>query len=93
MHIHPALLVVWAVVSAALVAVLIYRATLTQHETDQLFLNDEVTHCLSHEEHDRIVARVNRLKPLYQGLFGATILMTVIVAGMYVAQVLPSMQF
>ena len=93
MHIHPALLLIWAVVSAALVAVMVYRATLTQHETDQLFLNDEETVCLSHEEHNRILARVNRIRPLYQGLCGATILMSVLIAGIYVAQVLPHMTF
>ena len=93
MHIHPALIVIWAILTVALIAVMMYRATLTQHETDQLFLNDEAKHCLSHEEHDRIVARVNRLRPLYQGLCGATILMTIVIAGLYVAQVLPQMQF
>ena len=93
MHIHPALLLIWAVVSVALVAVMVYRATLTQHETDQLFLNDETTHCLSHEEHDRILARVNRVRPLYQALCGATLLMSVLIAGIYVAQVLPQMTF
>ena len=33
MHIHPALLFVWAFVTFALILVMIYRATLTQHET------------------------------------------------------------
>lgn len=93
MHIHPVLLLIWAVVSGALVAVMVYRATLTQHETDQLFLNDETTHCLNHEEHDRILARVNRIRPVYQGLCGAAILMSVLIAGIYVAQVLPQMTF
>ena len=93
MHIHPALLAIWAAVSVALVAVMIYRATLTQHEMDQLFLNDEATQCMGHDEHDRILARVNRIRPVYQGLCGATVLMTVLIAGLYVAQVLPGMQF
>ena len=93
MHIHPALLVIWALVTTALIVVMIYRATLTQHETDQLFLSDETSICSSHEEHDRIVARVDRLRPVCQGLTGATILMTVLIAGMYVSQVLPQMQF
>ena len=93
MHIHPALLVIWAAVAVALVGVMIYRATLTQHEMDQLFLSDETKHCVGHEEHDRIVARVNRIRPLYQGLCGAAVLMTVLIAGMYVAQVLPGMRF
>ncbi len=93
MHIHPALLLIWAFVSMATVAVMIYRATLTQHETDQLFLNDEVSRSQSHQENDRILARVNRIRPLYQGLWGATALLSVVLAGLYVAQVLPNMQF
>lgn len=88
MHIHPALLIVWAVLAAALIAVLIYRATLTQHETDQLFLNDDGTCCASHEEHDRIVARVEKLRPVCQGLTGITVAMTVLIGGMYIAQVI-----
>ena len=93
MHIHPALLLLWGVIVLALIGVMIYRATLTQHETDQLFLSDEASHCQSHEENDRILARVNRIRPIYQGLWGATALMSILIAGMYVAQVLPNMQF
>ena len=91
MHIHPALLIVWAALAVALVAVMIYRATLTQHETDQLFLNDDGTCCKNHEEHDRIVARVNQIRPVYQGLWGATIAMTVLLAGIYAFQVIPQL--
>lgn len=93
MHIHPALLSLWAAVVLATVAVMIYRATLTQHETDQLFLSDESSLSNSHEENNRILARVNRIRPIYQGLWGATALLSVVIAGMYVAQVLPNMTF
>lgn len=89
MNIHPALLILWGVLTLALIAVLIYRATLTQHETDQLFLGEQQTVSASHLEHDRIVDRVNRLRPICTGLWGATILMTVVIAGMYIVQVLP----
>ena len=93
MHIHPALLAIWATVVFALILVMIYRATLTQHETDQLFLSDETSRSNTHEENDRIVARVNRIRPVYQGLWGATALLSLLIAGMYVAQVLPGMNF
>ncbi len=89
MNIHPALLILWGVLTLALIAVLIYRATLTQHETDQLFLNDEQTVSASHAEHDEIVAKVNKLRPICNGLWGATILTTILIAGLYIAQVLP----
>ena len=93
MHIQPWMVLTWAVVSAALAAVMIYRATLTQHETDQLFLSDEETLCASHVEHDRLLARVNRIRPLYQGLTGATIVMSALIAGIYVVEVWPQVTF
>ena len=34
------LLVVWAVLTALLIILLIYRSTLSMHEEDQLFLDD-----------------------------------------------------
>ena len=93
MYIHPWMILTWATVSATLVAVMVYRATLTQHETDQLFLGDEETRCASHVEHDRILARVRGMRPLCQGLTGATILMSVLIAGIYVAEVWPQLSF
>ena len=68
MHIQPWMVLAWAAVSAALVAVMVYRATLTQHETDQVFLGDEETLCAQHVEHDRILKRVDRIRPVCQGL-------------------------
>ncbi len=89
MQIQPWMVLTWAIVSAALVAVMVYRATLTQHETDQLFLNDEEAVSHSYLEHERLLARVNRLKPVYQSLTGATILMSVLIAGIYVVEMWP----
>lgn len=92
MTMHPALLIlliVWGVLVLALIAVLIYRATLTQHETDQLFLTEQTTVSASHLEHDRIVDRVNRLRPICRGLWAATIILAIVIAGMYISQVLP----
>ena len=93
MHIQPWMVLTWAVVSAALVVVMIYRATLTQHETDQLFLGDEESLCQQHIEHERILHRVNTIRPLYQGLTGATVLMSALIAGLYVVEVWPQVTF
>ena len=93
MHIQPWMILTWAVVSAALAVVMIYRATLTQHETDQLFLSDEESLSRSHVEHDRILAQMNRLRPLYQGLTGATIAMSALIATLYVVEVWPQVSF
>lgn len=89
MHILPVLLILWCVLTVALIAVLIYRATLTQHETDQLFLTDAETTSASHEEHDRICAKVERLKPVCRSLWGATIVATIAIAGLWISQNLP----
>ena len=89
MHIQPWMILTWAVVSATLAVVMIYRATLTQHETDQLFLGDEESRCAQHVEHDRILQRVNTIRPLCQGLTGATVLMSGLIAGLYVAEMCP----
>lgn len=94
MHVLPILIVLWGASVIGFIAVMIYRATLTQHETDQLFLSDDSSHIsMEHQEHDEIVARVDRLRPYYQGLGGVAVLMTVLVVGVYIFQQLPSMNF
>ncbi len=89
MQIQPWMVLTWAIVSAALVVVMVYRATLTQHETDQLFLGDEESLSSNHVEHVRILTRVNRLRPVYQGLTGATILLSALIAGIYFVEMWP----
>lgn len=94
MHVLPILIVLWGASVIGFIAVMIYRATLTQHETDQLFLSDDSSHVSAgHEEHDQIVARVDRLRPYYQGLGGVAVLMTVLVVGVYIVEQLPSLNF
>lgn len=93
MHIQTWMIVTWTFVSAALAVVLIYRATLTQHETDQLFLSDEETLSAQHVEHERILAQMRRLRPVYQGLTGATIVMSALIAGIYMVEVWPQISF
>ena len=89
MEIQSWMVVTWATVSAALVVVMVYRATLTQHETDQLCLGDEESLCNYHVAHERLLLRVNRLRPLCQGLTGATVLMSALIAGIYVIEMWP----
>ena len=94
MHVLPILIALWGASVIGFIAVMIYRATLTQHETDQLFLSDDSTHIsMEHREHDEICARVEKLRPYYQGLGGAAVLMTVLVVGVYIIQELPSLKF
>lgn len=93
MHIQPWMVLSWAIVSAALVAVMIYRATLTQHETDQLFLADEEALSSSQIEHRRILARVHQIRPIYQSLTGATVVLSALIAALYVIELWPYVHF
>jgi hypothetical protein len=94
MHVLPILVALWGASVIGFIAVMIYRATLTQHETDQLFLSDDSAHVSAgHQEHDDIVARVDKLRPYYQGLGGAAVLMTVLVVGVYIVEQLPNLSF
>jgi hypothetical protein len=92
MHVLPILVALWGASVIGFIAVMIYRATLTQHETDQLFLGDEGGRVsMGHKEHDDIIARVEKLGPYYKGFGGAAVLITVLVVGVYIIQLLPSM--
>lgn len=53
---------IWAVLTAALVVVLVYRSALSMHEDDQLFLDSAESH-LEKEQQDLMV-RMNRIRPL-----------------------------
>lgn len=57
------LAVVWAIVTAALFFVLIYRNALSQHEEDQLFLGKGEDHSAK-EQHDLIEKIVWLSKPI-----------------------------
>jgi len=81
---------IWGIVAVAFVIVMVYRASLTNHETDQLFLNDTgTTVSATHQENDEIVRRLNSLAPICKGLGGITALLTVAVAGMWISTILP----
>lgn len=82
----------WVLAAAGFTAVMVYRAILTQHETDQLFLGKDDSD-FNHAEHDDIVRRVNNLRPFCQGFGGAAGLIGVVMVGVYVAQALPYVKF
>jgi hypothetical protein len=51
--------VIFGVFATGLIALLIYKSTLTMHRDDQLFLDDASSHM--HEEQTELLAKVNRL--------------------------------
>jgi Tfp pilus assembly protein PilN len=85
------MIALWAIAVLAFVCLSIYRAQLSQQETDQLFLSEEQPSFV-HQEQDEIIRRVSRIQPLYRGVGGAAALMTFLVIGTWVAQTLSKAQ-
>jgi hypothetical protein len=77
--------VIWGIFVTAFVGLMVYRGQLTQHETDQLFLSENA---LPHtkEENEEIIRKVNFIQPICTGVGGAAALITVLVFGVWVAQ-------
>jgi len=74
------LLIVWAVLTAVLILLLIYRGTLNMHEDDQLFLDDSQAHMA--REQKELFVKMNRLQPWVR-IFGAcSAALIVIIAGL-----------
>ena len=50
---------IWAVITAALVIVLIYRSTLSMHEDDQLFIDESTANLRAEQE--ALLKRMNQI--------------------------------
>jgi hypothetical protein len=50
---------IFGIFAVGLIVLLIYKSTLTMHEDDQLFLDDNNSHM--HEEQTELLVKVNRL--------------------------------
>jgi hypothetical protein len=84
------LLIAWGVLTAALIALLIYRGTLTMQEDDQLFLGDSEAHMA--KEQLEIMTKVNKLGPFVKVLGTASGLLILTIAGIAVYQQMTQMQ-
>jgi hypothetical protein len=78
------LVVAWGVLTAALIAVLIYRGTLTMREDDQLFLGESEAHM--QREQLEIMQKVTRLGPFVKVLGTASGLMIIGIVSLAVYQ-------
>ena len=87
------MIAIWTFLVVGFIALMIYRGYLTQHETDQLFLNEESGPSSLHRENDEIIRRVNFIQPICKGVGGVTVLMTLLIIGVYAAEVIPTMHF
>ncbi len=92
MTVLSTLLLIWSILTAAFVALILYRGHLTRREVDGVFLNENVDHDLE-IEHDEIVRRVTLVDPFVKTAGGAAALLTIAVIGVYVAQILPTVRF
>jgi hypothetical protein len=72
------MIAIWGLIVIAFMALLVYRAHLTESESDQLFLNETVPNHL-HQEQDEMVRRLANLAPILKGVGAAAILMTIAV--------------
>ncbi|MBV9624109.1 MAG: hypothetical protein JOZ14_09035 [Acidobacteria bacterium] len=78
------LLIAWGVLTAALIALLIYRGTLTMHEDDQLFLTESESHMA--QEQVEIMQKVNKLGPFVKILGTASAVLILTIAGVAIYQ-------
>jgi hypothetical protein len=79
----------WVVIVVAFIGLMVYRATLANHETDQLFLNEDTPSSV-HQENDDVIRRMNQLAPLCKGFGGAAVILSLVVAGMWLMRTLPN---
>ena len=84
------LIVAWGVLTAALIALLIYRGTLTMREDDQLFLGESEAHMA--QEQVEIMQKVNRLGPFVKVLGTASGLMIIGIVSLAVYQAMQQPQ-
>ena len=84
------LLIAWGVLTAALIALLIYRGTLTMQEDDQLFLGESESHMA--REQVEIIQKVNRLGPFVKVLGTASGVLVLAIAGLAVYQQMTAAQ-
>ncbi len=90
MSLMTVLLIVWAVLTAVLVVLIIYRSTLTMHEDDQLFLSETASHMEA--EQQEILRKVHRLTPIVSVLGATSGLLILVIAGMWVWRGLNNIQ-
>lgn len=78
------LFIIWAVITAVLVILLIYRSTLSMHEDDQLFL-DEASSSMRVEQ-EQLQARMQKLAPVVKIFGAASGVLILVIAGMAIWQ-------
>ncbi len=78
------LVIVWGVLTGLLIVLLIIRGTLTNRESDQLFLDQAESHMEA--EQVALMKRVSRLNPFVNTLWVVSGLLILVIAGVAVWQ-------
>jgi hypothetical protein len=76
------LVVLWAVLTTALVVLLIYRSALSMHEDDQIFLDSAESHL--ELEQKELTDRMNRLRPFLNILGASSGFLILLMVGLWV---------
>ncbi len=76
------LLTLWAVLTTALVVLLIYRSELAMHEDDQLFLNNSESPL--EREQQQVMQRMKQVRPFVNILGASSGLLVLVMAGLWV---------
>lgn len=84
------LLIVWGAITTLLVILLIYRSTLAMREDDQLFLDESESHMQA--EQQQVIARLNQVAWPVRILGGASGLLILIIAGLWIYEGLSRVQ-
>ena len=77
----PAMLTIWAAVTACFVAILTYRGQLTRYEQERLFLTN--INPDGERQQSEIVQRINQIQPYVRILGAATTLITVSIVAIW----------
>jgi hypothetical protein len=75
--------VIWGLVALTFVGLMIYRANLGNHETEQLFLNEEDAPSSLHQENDAVVRRLDALVPVCKSFGAAAIVLSLVMVCMW----------
>jgi hypothetical protein len=78
----PAMWAIWSVFVAMLVALYVYRTSLTRDEQDQIFLDDSFDH--ERVAQAAIMQKINKVKPLVRLTSGLAAASSAVLLGYYV---------
>ena len=77
-------LIVWSVLTGVLIIMMIYRATLMNHEDDQLFLSAGESNMA--KEQAELVAKLNKIEPIIKSVAWASGILLVGLGGFWFYQ-------